>query len=327
MKRPRTIESVILPRSKAKGKDLRIFLLLALTLACSPQALAQKSAVSGESVYSLTQQFLAVAPKRYNGSPGHLAAEKFISDHFKPEAARGNFEKDEFTVNTPAGPQTMRNYIVRYPGKRDGIIVLTSHYETNYPLRNIHFVGANDGACTSALLIAIGQYLRVHPPTGYSVWLLFDDGEEAVQDWNYSAYTDHTYGTRHLAAKWYSDGTDRRIKAFIVADMIGDKDFNIDRVTNSTPWLLDALRTAAKNTGHSANIFRYSEDEQDDHEPFAQRGVPVIDLIDAHYGPSTVEMPDGYHHTADDTIDKISPQSLQISADIILELIRLINQR
>ncbi|HEX3569622.1 MAG TPA: M28 family peptidase [Acidobacteriaceae bacterium] len=327
MTRPRTIESVILPRSKAKGKDLRIFLLLALTLTCSPQAPAQKSAVSGESVYSLTQQFLAVAPKRYNGSPGHLAAEQFISDHFKPEAAKANLEKDEFTVNTPAGPQTMRNYIVRYPGKRDGIIVLASHYETNYPLRNIHFVGANDGACTSALLIAIGQYLRVHPPTGYSVWLLFDDGEEAVQDWNYSAYTDHTYGTRHLAAKWYSDGTDRRIKAFIVADMIGDKDLNIDRVTNSSPWLLDALRTAAKNTGHSANIFRYSEDEQDDHEPFAQRGVPVIDLIDAHYGPSTVEMPDGYHHTADDTIDKISPQSLQISADIILELIRLINQR
>jgi Zn-dependent M28 family amino/carboxypeptidase len=221
----------------------------------------------------------------------------------------------------------MRNFIVRYPGKHDGIIVLASHYETNYPLRNIHFVGANDGACTTALLIAIGQYLRANPPQGYSVWLLFDDGEEAVQDWYYQPYTDHTYGTRHLAAKWYSDGTDRRIKAFIVADMIGDKDLNIDRVTNSTPWLLDALRTAAKNTGHSANIFKYSEDEQDDHEPFAQRGVPVLDMIDAHYGPATVDMPDGYHHTADDTIDKISPHSLQISGDILLELIRLINQR
>jgi glutaminyl-peptide cyclotransferase len=307
------------------AKDLGILPLLALLLAFTPPGHAQKP-VSGQSVYSLTQQFLAAAPKRYNGSPGHLAAEKFIADHFKPEAAKGNFEKDEFAVNTPAGPQTMRNYIVRYPGKRDGLIVLASHYETNYPLRNMHFIGANDGACTTALLIAIGQYLRVHPPTGYSVWLLFDDGEEAVQEWNYQAQTDHTYGTRHLAAKWYSDGTDRRIKAFIVADMIGDKDLNIDRVTNSTPWLLDALRTAAKNTGHSANIFKYSEDEQDDHEPFAQRGVPVLDLIDAHYGPATFDMPDGYHHTADDTIDKISPQSLQISADIILELVRLVNQ-
>ena len=326
---PRSLPSVILSEARsAKSKDPRILLLLPLLLAFTPFGHAQKaSPVSGQSVYTLTQQLLAVAPKRYNGSPGHAAAEKFIADHFKPEAAKGNFEKDEFTVNTPAGQQTMRNYIVRYPGKRDGVIVLASHYETNYPLRNIHFVGANDGACTSALLIAMGQYLRLHPPTGYSVWLLFDDGEEAVQDWNYTAYTDHTYGTRHLAAKWYSDGTDRRIKAFIVADMIGDKDLNIDRVTNSTPWLLDTLRAAAKNTGHSANIFRYSEDEEDDHQPFAQRGVPVLDVIDAHYGPSTFDTPDGYHHTAEDTIDKISPQSLQISADIFLELIRLINQR
>jgi Zn-dependent M28 family amino/carboxypeptidase len=302
--------------------------LFALTATLTQPAHAQKTpAVSGQYVYSLTQQFLAVAPKRYNGSPGHLAAEKFIADHFKPEAAKGTFEKDEFTVNTPAGPQTMRNYIVRFPGKRDGVIVLASHYETNYPLRNIHFIGANDGACTSALLIAIGEYLHKNPPTGYSVWLLFDDGEEAVQDWYYPAYTDHTYGTRHLAAKWYADGTDRRIKAFIVADMIGDKDLNIDRVTNSTPWLLDALRTAARNTGHSADIFKYTEDEEDDHIPFAQRGVPVLDVIDAHYGPATAATPDGYHHTADDTIDKISPQSLQVSADIFLELIRLINQR
>ena len=327
--RSRTGIHILSVARSAESKAPRILLLLPLLLALTSSAHAQKntaSAVSGQTVYTLTQQFLAAAPKRYNGSPGHAAAEKFIADHFKPEAAKGNFEKDEFTVNTPAGPQTMRNFIVRFHGKRDGVIVLASHYETNYPLRNIHFVGANDGACTTALLIAIGQYFRLHPPTGYSVWLLFDDGEEAVQDWYYQAYTDHTYGTRHLAAKWYSDGTDRRIKAFVVADMIGDKDLNIDRVTNSTPWLLDALRTAAKNTGHSANIFKYSEDEQDDHEPFAQRGVPVLDVIDAHYG-NTPDMPDGYHHTADDTIDKISPQSLQISADIFLELIRLINQR
>jgi hypothetical protein len=46
-----------------------------------------------------------------------------------------------------------------------------------------------------------------------------------------------------------------------------------------------------------------------------------------NYGPHTASSPDGYHHTAEDTIDKISPQSLQISADIFLELIRLINQR
>ncbi len=176
----------------------------------------------------------------------------------------------------------MHNFIVKYPGKKDGIIVLASHYETNYPLRDIEFYGANDGAATTALLIEIGNVLRAHPPEGYSVWLVFDDGEEAVKEWTAS---DSLYGTRHLAAKWSNDGTLGKIKAFLVADMIADKDLNIDHVDNSTPWLLDLLKVAAKNTGHASSIFKYSESEEDDHLPFAARGVPVLDVIDAHYGP------------------------------------------
>jgi Zn-dependent M28 family amino/carboxypeptidase len=304
-----------------------LLLLLAVSAMAQKPASAAVGGVSGQAVYALTQQFLAVAPKRFNGSPGHAAAEKFIKDHFKPEAAKGNFETDEFTANTPAGMQTMRNYIVRFPGKRDGVIVLASHYETNYPLREIGFVGANDGACTSALLIALGEYFRAHPPQGYGVWLVFDDGEEAVKDWYYTGQVDHLYGTRHLAAKWYSDGTDGKIKAFMVADMIGDKDLNIDRDENSTPWLLNLLVQAAKNTGHSSYIFKNSVAVEDDHLPFKQRGVPVLDIIDLDYGPHTEATPDGYHHTAEDTIDKISARSLQVSADLFMEMIRLIDKR
>jgi Zn-dependent M28 family amino/carboxypeptidase len=279
---------------------------------------------NGQAAYNLTAQLLQVAPKRFNGSPGHLKAEEFIKQHFTAEAAKGNLEIDTFTASTPLGFQTMRNYIVKYPGKKDGIIVLASHYETNYPLRDIEFYGANDGAATTALLIEIGNVLRAHPPEGYSVWLVFDDGEEAVKSWTES---DSLYGTRHLAAKWANDGTLGKIKAFLVADMIADKDLNIDYVDNSTPWLLDMFKVAAKNTGHSAYIFKYHESEEDDHLPFAQRGVPVLDIIDAHYGPVTDSAPDGYHHTTQDTLDKISAKSLQISGDLFLEMIRLINQR
>jgi glutaminyl-peptide cyclotransferase len=281
--------------------------------------------VSGQAIYALTQQFLAVAPKRFNGSPGHAAAEQFIKDHFKPEAAKGDFEADSFTASTPAGPQPMRNYIVRYPGKKDGVIVLVTHYETNYPLKDIAFVGANDGACTSALLMELGAYFRTHPPQGYSVWLVFDDGEEAVKTWS---DTDSLYGTKHLAAKWDREGTIGKIKALMIADMIGDKDLNLDDDGNSTQWLRDMLVVAAKDTGHSANIFKESYSGiEDDHLPFKQRGVPVLDLIDIDYGPKTQAMPDGYHHTAQDTIDKISAKSLQVSADLFLEMIRLINLR
>jgi glutaminyl-peptide cyclotransferase len=310
----------------ARSKDLHFLIPLIVFLLAAGSSQAQKAPArfNGQTAYTLTAQLLQVAPKRFNGSPGHLKAEEFIKQHFAPEAAKGNLETDTFTASTPAGFQTMRNYIVKFPGKKDGIIVLASHYETNYPLREIEFYGANDGAATTALLIEIGNVLRAHPPEGYSVWLVFDDGEEAVKSWTAS---DSLYGTRHLAAKWANDGTLGKIKAFLVADMIADKDLNIDYVDNSTPWLLDMLKVAAKNTGHSAYIFKYRESEEDDHLPFAQRGVPVLDVIDAHYGPITDQAPDGYHHTAQDTLDKISARSLQISGDIFLEMIRLINQR
>jgi len=184
-------------------------------------------------------------------------------------------------------------------------------------------VGANDGACTSALLIALGEYYRTHPPQGYSVWLVFDDGEESIKpEWTDS---DSLYGTRHLAAKWSGDGTIGKIKAFIVADMIGWKNLNIDKEGNSTPWLLDTLYKAGKNTGHSNYLFRESQAIEDDHLPFKQRGVPVLDVIDFEYG--TAQDPEAFHHTAQDTMDKLSVTSLQVSADLFVELVKLIDQR
>ena len=179
-------------------------------------------------------------------------------------------------------------------------------------------------AALEALLTALGQYFRTHPPQGYSVWLVFDDGEEAVQSWTAS---DSLYGTRHLAAKWYSDGTAKRIKAVMISDMIGDKDLDILEEMQSTQWLRSLFEKAAIDTHHTANVYQSQGDEEDAHLPFLRRGVPSLDVIDVDYGPHTVAMPDGYHHTAQDTIDKISPKSLQISADLFLETIRLINQR
>ena len=300
-------------------------ILSLLVLPNQAQAAPPAHKVSGAATYALTQEFLAAAPKRTVGTPGHAAAEHFIESHFAPEAATHRIDIDTFTASTPAGIQTMHNILVKFPGKKDGIIVLGSHYETNYPLRDIDFVGANDGACTSALLIEIGEYFRAHPPEGYTIVLAFFDGEEAVKSWSPS---DSLYGSRHLAAKWSQDGTLGKIKAFLLADMIGDKDLNIDRDENSTPALLDTLKQAAKDTGHSASIFKNSIPVEDDTVPFAKRGVPVLDIIDLDYGPPTSEHPEGgYHHTVQDTIDKISPQSLQTAADLFMQTIHLVDQR
>lgn len=298
-------------------------LVLGVALTFVPVAHAQVHAVSGEHILKLTQEYVDAAPKRYIGSPGHAAAEAFIKAHFAPEVAKGNFIDDRFTARTPIGPLTMHNLIVKFPGKKDGIIVLASHYETNYWLKDIHFIGANDGACTTALLIALGQYYREHPPQGYSIWLLFTDGEESInKEWTDS---DSLYGTRHVAAKWSGDGTLGHIKAFLLADMIGWKDMNIDKETNSTPWLLDLLAKAGRDTGDSKYLFKDSQAVDDDHIPFMQRGVPVLDVIDYKYG--TADDPEAYHHTDQDTMDKLSATSLQVSADLFVELVKLINER
>jgi glutaminyl-peptide cyclotransferase len=298
------------------------------TLSLLPAHAQEHPHLSGAAILNLTKEFLAVAPKRFNGSPGHAAAEKFIESHFEPEQRDHRLEIDTFTASTPAGLQTMHNIIVKFPSsnptKKDSIILLASHYETNYPLRDINFVGANDGACTSALLIEIGQYYRAHPPQGSSIWRLFDVGEEAVKAWSSS---DSLYGTRHLAAKWSQEGVLPHIKALLLADMLGYKELNIDYDDNSSPALLDMLKVAAKNTGHANAIYRNHTPIEDDTVPFKQRGVPVLDIIDIDYGPPTSEHPEGgYHHTVADTIDKLSAKSLQTAADLFLEMIRLVDQ-
>jgi Zn-dependent M28 family amino/carboxypeptidase len=298
---------------------------LCLCLSILPAQAQDRGKISGTATYALTKELLAVAPKRFNGSPGHAAAEKFIESHFLPEQQDHRLDVDTFTASTPAGLQTMHNIIVRFPGKKDGFIVIGSHYETNYPLKDINFVGANDGACTTALLIELGKYFREHPPQGYSIVLVFFDGEEAVQSWSDQ---DSLYGSRHLAAKWSQDGTLKKIKAFLLADMIGDKNLDIDQDANSSPALVALLKTAAKDTGHANAISKDQQAMEDDTVPFAKRGVPVLDLIDYDYGPMDPATGDhAYHHTAKDTIDKISPQSLQTSGDLFLELVHLLDQK
>lgn len=282
---------------------------------------AAQARFSGAKAYEYARQFAALGP-RWPTGPGHLKAEAFLRNHF--QRAHDQLEEDAFTANTPIGPVPMRNFIVRYPGKKNGVIVLASHYETNYPLRNINFVGANDGAATTGLLLAIGDRLNAATTggkklEGYSVWLVFFDGEEAISNWSRS---DSTYGSRHLAARWGSSGTLGQIKAFILADMIGDKDLDIQRETSSTGWLVALAGQAAKKFGYERYFFKQDMPVEDDHLAFVERGVPSIDVIDLDYGPGN-----SYHHTAKDTMDKVSARSLTIVGDVFMEMIRLINLR
>jgi len=304
------------------GRELVLLasaLLLAWTASAQHPSTASGQAFNGAKALDYTREFVSIGP-RWPTSANHGKAEAYLRAHLQHD----QLEEDAFTANTPIGPVNMRNFIVRFPGKKDGVIVLATHYETNYWLKNINFVGANDGGATTGLLLALAdhfreQIARAKQLDGYSVWLVFFDGEEAIQSWSQS---DSTYGSRHLAARWGRDGTLKRIKAFVLTDMIGDKDLDIQRETNSTDWLVSLVRQAAHKFGYDKYLFQREEAVEDDHLAFVNRGVPSIDIIDLDYGPNN-----SYHHTAQDTLDKVSAHSLTIDGDVILETIRLINQR
>ena len=290
---------------------------MAVLLILPPLHAQTPEAFSGTRALDYARQFVACGP-RFNGSAGLLCAQNYLKKQF----AHDNLQADTFVASTPAGPQQMTNFIVRFPGKKDGVIVLATHYETNFPLRSTSFVGANDGAATTGLLLEIANHLRGHTLDGYSVWLVFFDGEEAVENWSDS---DSLYGSRHLAAKWQVDGTLKKIRALLLADMIGDRDLDVTRVTTATPAIEDLVYEAAKKTGNASHFFKDSQAELDDHIPFVQRGVPSADVIDVDFGPHDAAHPDGWHHTPEDTLDKISAKSLGISGAVFLETIRLLN--
>jgi Zn-dependent M28 family amino/carboxypeptidase len=271
--------------------------------------------------WDYVKAIVAIGP-RWDGSKGQERMGEFIHNSLKGDQV----EEDSFVADTPAGKIPMRNIIAKFPGAKDGIIVLGSHIDTNYPLRKTSFIGANDGASSTALLLAIADQLRGKKLEGYSVWLAFLDGEESIPSTKPGDLTwvseQALYGSRHLAARWSQDGTAKKIKAFILADMIGDKDLDIQRDGGSSaPWLEDLVLKAATRLGYQSYFFDQTLPSlEDDHVPFAQAGIPVADVIDINYGPDN-----SYHHTTQDTLDKLSPKSLQITGDVILETIRLLN--
>lgn len=261
------------------------------------------------------KEMVAFGPRPI-GSANHKKVEEYLLSYLKDDTV----EDDAFTVDTSEGKFPVRNIIAKFPGKRDGIIVIASHYDTNWPLRDTPYVGANDGGSSSALLLEIANQLRGTTRDGYSVWLLWDDAEESMRLPWYDP--ESLYGVRHLAEKWKGDGTIKKMKAFVLEDMIGDADLDVFRDTNSTPWLQDMVFAAATRLGYQSHFFGRTTAVGDDHIPFVELGVPSVDLIDLEYGYGNV-----FWHTPEDTVDKLSPKSLEIVGTVTLETLRMLDRK
>jgi glutaminyl-peptide cyclotransferase len=280
---------------------------------------SQTGGFDGAKAYDFTAKLVAFGP-RPPASDAIRETQDYIETQLKGFGCA--VDTDSFQAQTPIGTLAMRNIVAKIPGVGPGIILLLTHYDT---VRIDNFVGADDAGSSTGLMLEMASALCSGPKQPNSVWIAFLDGEEAQQvvdgvaQWTNA---DSVYGSRELAARMAIAGELKKIKAVILADMVGQKGLHILRESNSTKWLTDLVwRTAAK-LGYG-DIFMSSESNvSDDHGPFLARGVPAVDIIDFNDYSNA-----GYWHTPQDTMDKISPRSLAIVGHVILESVNELQKR
>ncbi|MBI4454467.1 MAG: M28 family peptidase [Acidobacteria bacterium] len=240
------------------------------------------------------------------GSEGHGKAIEYIQSELRKLPLE--VEAQRFDAITPKGTLSMENIIARQQGGHAPVIILASHYDTMATDR-FSFVGANDGGSSSGLLLELARVLAPRK-SEFQYWFVFFDGEEAMERWTDS---DSLYGSRQFVKELKMRRELVRVKALVLMDMVGDKNLNIKRDLYSTAWVVDLFWTTAA-MGRYSGFVDATLAILDDHIPFLQEGIPAVDLIDYDFGPDH-----GYWHTAEDTLDKISADSLRQVGDVVLK--------
>jgi glutaminyl-peptide cyclotransferase len=245
------------------------------------------------------------------GSPAIAETQDYILAELKSYGCATDI--DAFSSDTPAGRLPMKNILVKIPGDRPGVILLGTHYDTK---RLENFVGADDGGSSTGVMLELARILCPQH-SRYAVWIAFFDGEEAVRpEWH---DPDNCYGSRQMAARFANSGDLPKIKAFLLADIVGTRTPHFKRETYSTKALVDLVWGVAKKLGYGNVFVEDSSAVEDDHQSFLKRHVPSVDVIDLDNGPGGDVY---YWHTPQDALDKISPKTLAIVGHVFLESVK-----
>ena len=215
-------------------------------------------------------------------------------------------EPDPFTPTTPVGRIPMVNIVGILPGTSSNVVIVAGHYDTAR-LKGMAFVSANDGGSSAAELLELARVLS-RRRRALTYWLVFFDGGEALEQWS---HTDSLYGSRHLAEELATDGSLAEVRALILVDMVAGRQLHMLEESNSTPWLRESVFKKARQLGYASSFDGGQLPVEDDHLPFVEKGVAAVDIIDLTSFKT-------YHHTAQDTADKCSPQSLAIVGRVVL---------
>jgi hypothetical protein len=287
--------------------------LIFILLGCGKESVKPVPDLSSEfnatNAFAHVETLVAIGP-RVSSTPGSAKAKQYIEAELNSYGLDVEFQV--FDDETPMGTKKFCN-IIAYPkwrGKER--ILLCSHYDSKW-LDKVNFVGANDSGSSTGLLLELARVLTKHPmkPTPYFV---FFDGEESFGEWS---DTNGLFGSRYLVRAWKQRGELQNVRAMILADMIGDKDLNVGMPPSSTPALVKAVFDASQELGYRSYFSYQSSDILDDHTPFLRVGIPAVDLIDFEYG--SARRLNDYWHTDQDTLDKISPRSIEIVGRTILK--------
>lgn len=286
----------------------------------APSPAQTRPAFDGGRAFEHVRRMVEIGP-RPAGSAELARTREYITREL--EAGGLKVTSDKFTAGTPVGAREFVNLTAELTGESTDVIILSSHYDTK-PYKEFRFVGANDGGSSTGALIEIARSLAAsgHKPR-FTYWFVFFDGEEAFcGTWSQcgtESAPDNTYGSRRYVAQLKERGETKRVRAMILLDMIGYTNLSLPRETLSTPWLVDIIWETGRELGYGAQFSDTEEPVEDDHIPFLQAEIPVVDVIQLS----------GYRywHTPEDTLDKISTRSLQIVGETIIASLPRIEQR
>ncbi|HKP47529.1 MAG TPA: M28 family peptidase [Pyrinomonadaceae bacterium] len=270
------------------------------------------SAFDGERAMDHVRKQLDFGP-RVAGSAQLAKTREYIINSLKSSGL--NVITDEFTAQTPVGERKMVNVIGEIAGESPDVIIISSHYDTKL-YTNMLFLGANDPGASAATLLEIARVLgSASAKPRFTYRLVFFDGEEAFcEEWDQCGKPgapDNTYGSRHYVQQLQANNEVSKVRALILMDMMGYKELQLGRDTMSTRWLQDIVWRTARDLGYGKYFVDRPEGVGgDDHEPFLRAGIDSLDLIQLSTYP--------YWHRTDDTIDKVSAQSMKVVGDVVL---------
>ena len=270
----------------------------------------------GPTAFGYVEKQLSFGPRIPN-TPGHVQMGDWLLSELRTRA--DTVIVQSFQQRTSKGETLrLRNFFARFRPQATDRILFLAHWDTrpfadksaNLGQQRLPVPGANDGASGVAVLLGVADALKAKPAS-IGVDLLFVDGEDYG---DFSDSTETLLGSRYFA-KHLPPGYTTLFA--VLFDMVGDRDLQILQEgfsVQNAPEVVQRVWETADRLGYGrVFVKRVGEALTDDHVPLQQAGLRAIDIIDFDFP---------YHHTTEDTIDKISAESLQIVGDVAVALIR-----